>query len=231
MTFLQLVQKLRQKVGGAGTGPTTVVAQSGELLDYVNWVQEAWLLIQALEEDWMWMRKDVSFQTAANKIAYLPSATAGETGVTDLAKWCDDDSWRCYKTATGRSDEAWLVSWPYQVFRDTYDFGTQSTIVGKPSVFASRDRDLALLLGQTPDSIYTVTGQYQATPTDMLVDADVPGMPARFHMLIVYRAMMLYGRYEAAPEVTADGEREFSNMLTALRGDQLEHIHLGPPLA
>lgn len=231
MNFLQLCQKLRQKVGGAGTGPPTVLGQTGELLDYINWVQEAWSLIQALEEDWKWLRKDVSFQTTAGKVSYLPAATAGETGVIDLAKWCDDDSWRCYKTAIGRPDEAWLVGWPYQAFRDTYDFGSQATLQGKPAVFAVRDKDLALLLGQTPDDIYTITGQYQGNPVDMTLDADVPGLPARFHMLIVYRAMMLYGRYEGAPEVAADGEGEFVRMLTALRGDQLDCISLGAPLA
>lgn len=231
MTFLELVKKLRQKTGGAGTGPTTVVAQTGESKDYVDWINEAWLLIQAEEANWQWMRKDVSFQTAAAKNFYLPTATVGETGLTDFGRWNDCDSWRCYRTSTGRSDESYLVPWDYQTWRDTYDFGLQSTLQSKPTVFAIRDKDDAVLLGATPDAIYTVTGQYQGAPVQMAADADIPGLPSRFHLAIVYRAMVLYGRFEAAPEVEADGAREYDKLRAALRIDQLESLSLGAPLA
>lgn len=231
MNFLQLAQKLRQKVGGTGTGPATVVAQTGEYLDFVDWTNEAWLAIQTLEANWKWMRKDFSFQTTAGKSFYLPNATAGETGITDLAKYHDDDTWRAYKTATGRADESFLVPWHYQTYRDSFDFGLQSTILSKPTVWSVRDRDRAVLLGHTPDDVYTITGQYQKVPTEMAADADEPDMPARFHMLVVYRAMMLYGKYEGAPEVFADGEEEFNKLYAALRIDQLEPVTLGEPLA
>jgi hypothetical protein len=231
MTFLELAKKLRQKCGVAGTGPTTVVSQSGELGDLVDWINEAWLLIQAEEPNWRWMRRDVSFQTQAGKLSYLPTVTAGEVGIANFSAWFDDDSWRCYKTALGRTDESWLVWWPYQQWRDTYDFGTQSTKQSKPQIIATRDQDQALLLAEVPDAIYTVTGQYWSSPVSLAVDADVPGCPSRFHMAIVYRAMMLYGKYEGAPEVYADGKEEFEKLYAALRIDQLEQIHLGAPLA
>lgn len=231
MNFLQLVQKLHQKTGGAGAAPTTVIDQVGESADYVSWVQEAWTLIQAEEQYWKWMRKEANFQTQAGKSFYLPSATAGETGYDDVAMWLENDSWRCYKTATGRSDESYLVWWDYQIWRDTFDFATQAAITQKPTVIARRDADNALLFGNTPDDVYTVTGQYQSTPADLELDADVPGLPARFHLIIVYRAMMLYGKFEAAPEVIEDGREEYDKLMSALRTDQLDEIGFGAPLA
>lgn len=231
MNFLQLAQKLRQKCGGSGTGPATVVGQTGESKDFVDWINEAWLLIQAHESNWKWMRKPFSFTTTAGKNFYLPSATVGETGITDLAKYHDLDSWRCYLTATGRTDEGFLVPWHYQLWRDAYDFGANATLQDRPSVFAIRDNDRAIMLGPIPNDVYTITGEYQSVPTELADDTDVPGLPDRFHMAIVYRAMMLYAKQEAAQEVYADGEEEFNKMLAALRIDQLESPALGEPLA
>jgi hypothetical protein len=231
MNRLQLVAKLHQKAGAAGADPTTTVGHTGEMKDLVDQVEEAWHLIQAEEPFWKWMRKDFSFTTTGGKIAYLPNAGAPETGITDWAMWLTHDSWRAYKTSVGRNDESFLVGWDYQIFRDTFDFGTQSQIQQKPSVFSIRDRDGAILLGNTPDTVYTITGQYQQAPVAMAADADTPGMPVRFHMAIVYRAMMIYGSFESASEVYAEGETEYNKLMAALRLDQLDEIHLGDPLA
>jgi len=230
MNRLQIVQRLREKVGGAGTGPLTTVAQTGEALRLVNWCDEAWNEIQARSRQWKWMRKDFSFATTAGKNFYLPTAAAGETGITDFANW-HDDTFRLYTTAIGRGDEQFLPSWDYETWRDTFDFGAQAAQRQRPQIWAERPRDLAIMLGNTPDAVYTVTGEYQATPLAMAVDADIPGLPARFHMIIVYRAMMLYGNYEAAPEVRAEGAEGYSRMLSMLEDDQLEQVALGEPLA
>lgn len=226
MNRLQLVQKLRQRTGGAGSGPTSTVGQSGEALDYVDWIDEAWLQLQAEEQDWHWMRKDASFQTVSGQIAY-----AATTIAPDWARWHVSDSWRLFTTAIGRRDEGFLTPWEFQTWRDSFDFGLQSTLLGRPTVFAVRPGDHAIVLGMTPNAAYTVTGQYQAAPIAMTADSDVPGLPTRFHMLIVYKAMMLYGSHEAAPEVYAAGKGEGDKMMAALRLDQLDTIAYGPPLA
>jgi hypothetical protein len=230
MTFLQLAQRLREKIGGAGTGPSSTIAQTGESLRQVNWVQEAWNEIQSRSRMWKWMRKDFSFQTAVGKGYYLATATTGETLVGDLADWYDD-TFRAYRTSSGRADEQFLVHWDYDTFRDVYDFGAQGSIQERPICWTERPSDKAVLLGSTPDAIYTVTGQYQAAPSDLSGDSAVPGMPSRWHMLIVYRAMMLAGTYDAAPEVFAEGQASYNRMLEMLEIDQIEPISFGEPLA
>ena len=50
------------------------------------------------------------------------------------------------------------------------------------------------------DRGYTITGDYFRSPTEMVADGDLPtGLPAQFHMAIVYLAMTYYAGYEAAP--------------------------------
>lgn len=229
-TFLEGVRTLREKCGIAGNGPTSVVAQSGEALRLVNWFQEAWNEIQALHTDWKWMRGSFSFQTAPGKLAYLPTADAGEVGITDLARW-HGDSFRMWLTGAGRHDEQFLPEWSHETWRNTYDFGSQAELQQRPSMWAERPGDQAILLGPLPDNVYTVVGEYQRAPSELVGDAAVPGMPKQFHRLIVYKAMMLYGAYEAAPEVRAEGEDSYDRMLSLLEDNQRPPLTFGEPLA
>lgn len=230
MTFLQLAQRLREKSGSTGTGPISVLLQTGESLRQVNWIQEAWNEIQMLSANWKWMRKDFSFQTTVGKSFYLLNNTAGESGITDFGSWYED-TFRCYTTALGRNDEQFVPAWNYDTWRDTYDYATQFVVPQRPQIWAEHAKDQAILFGPTPDAVYTITGQYQACPTAMTLDITVPELPAKFHMIIVYRAMMLYGAYEAAPEVFNEGEQGFERLYSLLKLDQLEHPSLGEPLA
>jgi hypothetical protein len=230
MTRLQIVQRLREKTGGAGSGPSSTIGQTGEALRQVNWCDEAWLEIQTLSEDWKWMRKEFSFPTTIGKIAYLPTATAGEALVSDFGRW-HDDTFRIWRTSTGRADEQFLVPWDYECWRDTFDFGLESTRQSRPMVWTERPADSAILLGGTPDAVYTVAGQYQSAPVALATNDATPGMPAKFHMLIVYKAMMYAGSYDAAPEVYAEGRDAYDRMLAMLQADQLEQIGFGEPLA
>jgi hypothetical protein len=70
-------------------------------------------------------------------------------------------------------------------------------------------------------------------PTEFSAATDAPPdvFPTRFHMAIVYRAMMSYGGYESAPEVYQRGEFEFKRLMNRLHIDQLQTLVSGPPLA
>jgi hypothetical protein len=50
-------------------------------------------------------------------------------------------------------------------------------------------------------------------------------------MVIVYRAMMYYAGYEAAPEVMSRGEFEYKRLSSRIDIDQLPTTVSGPPLA
>lgn len=226
MNFLQLAQTLRQECGVSGSGPSSTVSQTGEAKRLVDWINAAWLEIQGLHDTWNFMRGTFSFQTVAGTGDYTPTAA----GLSDHRYWFKD-TLRTYKTAIGIADEQWLVEWDYQVFRNTYRFGLQTTQQGRPVVFAEKPMDKALMLGNVPDDIYTVVGEYQKKPTQLSSDADTPEMPEHLHQVIVYKAMEYYALFESAPEVLSRSRTGYAALKGQLEREQLPPVYLGNPLA
>ena len=232
MNFLQLAQRLSVECGVSGTGPSSVIGQTGMSGKLVNWIQSAWLEIQGLHDNWGWMREPFQFNTVAGTGDYPPATTTNQlTGdaLSDLRYW-HKDTFRCQRVSIGVQDEQWLVEWDYQVFRNTYRFNLQ--VNNRPVVFAIKPNGKDVMLGSIPDDIYAVTGEYQFKPRSMVNNTDEPEMPNdALHMLIVYKAMQFYGMFEAAPEVVQRGEAEYSRLLNQLEREQLPEVSLGNPLA
>jgi len=231
MNYLQLAQRLAVECGVAGGGPASVLGQTGMYQKLVNWTNDAWVEIQGMHDNWSWMRQPFTFETVASTGDYLPASitnTVTSSLMTDLRYWWKD-TFRCQKKSIGVQDEQWLVEWEYQVFRNTYRFNVQ--VNGRPVVFAIKPNGKAVMLGQIPDDVYQISGEYQTLPTSMTADADVPAAPTHLHLAIVYKAMQFYGLFEAAPEVLSKGITEFSRLMNQLEREQLPELYLGNPLA
>lgn len=225
-TFLQLVQQLRQECGVAGANPTTTVNQVAEINRLVGWIQQAWMEIQSLRADWLFMRDAVSFQaTPAIGGSYTP-AQVGEPNLAGYKK----DSFRCYSAAVGVSNEQILPFLPYDQFRNLYLFGANRTIQARPILFTV-DPQKNFLVGPVPNDTFVIDGEVFAQPQEFINDTDLPRMPAQFHMAIVYKAMQSYGAYENAPEVYSRGQGEYGKMLARLIIDQTPTIGYGASLA
>ena len=231
MNLLQLCQRLSSECGVTNTPMTSTAGVTGTNLKLVNWVKSAWLEIQGVHDNWNWMREPFAFNTVAGTGDYVPTditnTVTGQT-FTDLRYWWKD-TFRCQKVSIGVQDEQWLVEWEYQVFRNTYRFNLQ--VNGRPVVFAVRPNAKAIMLGQIPDDVYQISGEYQVLPSDLSADTDVPALPEHLHMVIVYKAMQFYGLYEAAPEVLTRGNTEYSRLMNQLEREQLPEMYLGNPLA
>lgn len=232
MNLLQLAQRLSTECGVTNTPMATTVGVTGTNAKLVNWIKSAWLEIQGVHDNWGWMREPFAFNTVASTGDYLPTAVTNTlTGqpITDLRYWWKD-TFRCQKVSIGVQDEQWLVEWEYQVFRNTYRFNVQ--VNGRPVVYAIKPNGKAVMLGQIPDDVYQISGEYQRTPSDLVLDTDEPDMPnSALHMVIVYKAMQFYGLYESAPEVLMRGNTEYSRLLNQLEREQLPEMYLGNPLA
>lgn len=215
MNFLELARDLRRESGAGGddNAPSGVTGQLGEPQRLVQWVVKAWNEIQQHRADWLWMRSDFTFNTVAGTAAYLSSAMTDSVAGAPITRFSDwrRDTLRSYLAATGVADEQYLVEWAYEDFRDIYEFGVHAH--GRPTIFAVRDRDMAIVLGDTPNAAYTVRGQYQKSPQTLAAATDIPEMPNQFHSAIVYKAMQFYAAYEAAPEVMARGITGYNDML------------------
>jgi len=225
MNLLQLVNQARIECGVSGPALTTTVNQSGESGRMVAWVVQAWTDIQTSKEDWLFMRNSFDFNTTANVWEYSPTAA----GLTDFGNW-KRDSFRCASDLTLYRDEQLLNYMEWTTFRNLYRYANMRNTKARPVVVSIMpNKDLAF--GSTPDGVYAIDGEYYTQPVTLAADSDTPLLPARFHMAIVYRSMMYYAGFEAAPEVMARGDFEYRRLYSRMEIDQLPTLISGPPLA
>lgn len=225
MNFLDLYKRLARECGVAGT-LTTVVAQTGEGLRLVDWINEAWNDVQRKHQDWEWMRRSASWVTIAGQSTY----TTLECGITagTFGKW-DRDTFRVYLTSAGLPAEQFLAYVDYDTWRDVYQFGSQRDVRTEPDVMTITPLK-SIALGPTPPVGYTISGDYFLAPSYMALDADIPALPTQFHMMLVYGAMMSYGAFESAPEVYQRGQNKYRELMSQLTDDRLPELVTGGEL-
>jgi hypothetical protein len=224
-TFLELCQDLREQAGISGSGPTAVTGQTGEMLRVVNWINKAYQKIQNMDTNWNFLRADFSFQTIASTSTYTTTAV----NLTDHGSW-KVDSLRCYLTSAGATDEQWLVYYPWEEFRDIYQFGGLRTSSGRPISFSVKP-DQSLIFYPVPDAVYTVVGEYFKKPQEMAANSDEPLIPSQYQDVIMWRALMYYATYESAPELYAEGQAEYRRLMAEMRVRELPPMSMGGPLA
>lgn len=219
-TLLQLANQVREECDVSRAGDlATLSGVTGESLRIKNWVIRAWREIQMMRSDWRWMRASYSFTTTANDGSY----TSAQAGIASRFGLFDKTYCSVYLTATGTTDQTELYWVEYDDFRSYYLTGTQSDT--RPQHFTIGDSN-ELLVGPKPDSaLYTITGYYFKSPQELSADADEPELPEQ-HDVIAYRAMRKYARFESAPEIYAEAEREERRILTSLFNKYLPAIQL-----
>ncbi len=225
MNFLEACQRTVELCGIPGTGPTTVVGQTGEYKRVVNWVRQSWIDIQNRYDHWDFMRAALSYQTVVGQGEY----TLAQMNATDLRTLSKTDTLRAYLTATGVGDEQYLVPWDWQSFRDSYLYGLH--VNARPVVFSVNPQNKAMNLGEKPDDIYTIAGVYYRNAVVLAADGDIPALPLQFHEIIPYRAMLKYSGYEAAPEVKQEARENYDQLLSDLCEDQLPALVAPDPMA
>ena len=237
MNFLALCQRAVTECGASGT-LTTTAGQVGSLARIVNWVGDAWNELQTERDDWNWMRASnilgsgVSFAPASAQFNTPLGTGAGTLGIAvdSFGKW-DESTFRCFTTANGISDETFLDTLDYDIWRDSYMLGAMRLVTTRPYVIAIGP-DQSLNLGPPPNGNYTITGDYWTAPVLMVNDTDVPtGLPTRWHLLIAYDAALKYGFYEAAADVIERMQAERGKLYRQLEARRLPTMGWGGALA
>lgn len=223
MNLLALCNRLIVEAGISASPMTTTASQTGELGRVVGWIQSAWMDIQNAQPNWRWMRKSATILTVAGQSGGYDATAA------DVATWCLDTA-RNYITASGNITEIFMDFVEYDDFRNSYLYGALRTAQSRPMVFTIEPAN-TLAFGPVSTGDYTVTNDYFKRASELASDTSEPDMPARFHMAVVWRALMLYGGFEAASESYARGQNEFSILSSMLEIDQLPMIQMGGPLA
>ena len=235
-TFLELCQKTRRLARIPGSGPTTVTGQTGQMLDIVEWVKDAYEAIQNKYPDWRWMRSTFTLTTIASTDTYAYSSSAvvessDSSSITSFDSWRisdPDDPVKIYLQSSGVGAETYLSFMAWDYFKQIYKRGTQANNMPNLITIDPQNR---LVLGANPDAVYIVTGDYRKGPEALSVDADIPSMPSQYHDLIVYYALEHYGYLELAPEVLAYAQKMRRRLMSQLEINQLPPWSTGAPLA
>lgn len=224
MTFLELVNFVRQECDVSMADLSTLSGVVGEDKRIMNWVIRSWNDIQNKHIDWKFLRGTFSFVTTANDGSYSSS----DAGISTRFRYWARDYCTVYLTASGVNDQTEIRWLDYETFRSYYLTGTQSN--QRPQHFTAGLSN-ELLLGPAPDSaLYTIAGQYVKAPQVLNDSTDIPDLPEQ-HEVIAYLAMTKYGNFEVAQEVIARGKAEYRRIMADLRLRYLPEIQLSPPPA
>lgn len=217
MTFLEICQKVREKVGVSGLGPTAVTAQTGSLLRIVNCVIEAWKEIQDSNQSWAFMVKDGTLALVASTQTYSLATIVAALPlygrpIQGTLKYADG------ARLSYRSWEVWESA--------NIDLGTAT---GRPDLW-TEDSDKALRVYKIPDGSYTLRMRYRRSTQVLAANADIPCCPAEYHMAIVYRAALIYAELDEAPDLISLLAPEYRTWIAKLENDQLPKVGYGPSM-
>lgn len=195
-TLLSLCNDVERESGTvamSGLMQTTVGAQARRA-KIVGWVRKAWTDIQIERGDWQWMIAEFEGDTVADQARY----TASDWSIERFSSWAvESDHYQPFSIrddAIGLTDETHLCRLDFDRWRSFYGRGAH--IANRPTVYAIA-RDGAFCLGQVPNGVYTVRGEYRRSPQALSADADIPEMPAEYHSAIVDRALVLLSEHDS----------------------------------
>lgn len=227
MTFLTGVQTLFYEARLQGSPPSTVTGQSGRAGDLVRWYAQAWDDIQRDRDGkWKWLYANFQLPVASPNYAYAFGSAndIGDNGssngfITRFRRWDLDPNNPplIYKNTDGIAAQAQLSISEWTALRRTFLIGTQPTA---PPTYVTEDPHGRIMFAPSPDTSYTVTGGYWKSNQELSVDADVPELPADYHMLIVYRALVKYGFDQVSSEILSRAQSEGEALYNALVENQ-----------
>lgn len=207
MTYLELCQRLVRETGIADSGPTSVVGQTGDLRRVTDWINDAWLSIQSSRPDWLWMWN------------YASSTISAGTSVVTLPVTIES-------LERVRIEDRDLANVRYDKFAAAY----RSVSEGTPTVWTIRP-DGKLIVNAIVDVDTDISYEAYYSPTELSGNIDEPGMPSRFHMVIVYKALRDYALFDVAPELERKAVLSYEDLLADLERDQLHSIITPGPIA
>lgn len=221
MNWLQLAQRVHRESGRSGAGPTAYASATKDHARLFDWVSDAWLNLQSLPREWRWMLRSHDGLILAGVSEY----TGTDLGIADFGRWrvpSETYTVRAYSAAA--PENVWRLKYA-DMDRFTSMFLDSSLAPGVPQLWAI-GADNHLWLGPDPDADYRVKADYITEPQVLADDGDEPGMPSRFHMVLVWRALMELARFDAAPELLARAADNHDALMGALIHDQAAPLTL-----
>ncbi len=211
-SFLTLAQELARECRIPGTGPSTVISQTGELEKVVRYIKNADLDIKRRWADWgfLWNEFSTTTVVGSNSLTSEPS---------------DVDTYNVNTFVLNASTDNYtaLEYVDYSVFREKL-LGSQTN--DTPTLFTVKP-DRSLAVWPPADAAHTLTGEYWKTGVTLAADDDTSEIPTQHDRLIVVRAKLYYAEAEDAPEIMASAVSEHEDLMRTFESrwlrDQQNH--------
>lgn len=224
--FLELCQMVARESGTvSGIQPLAVTGQTGRLGKIVFWVPEAWRQIQNRRSAWFWMEGEFEHAIVADTARYTGSSFSLDRWSAWITR---EDSLTIYNEALGVSDERPLIFMPFDLYRRTYDRGTQTS---NYPVHYSVSPAGELCFGPVPDDTYIARGLYRKSPQVLADSGDIPEMPVQYHDLIAWNGLILLAEHDEGEIQIAVATRRSRELMGDLERDQLPQMKLPDALA
>lgn len=202
MTFLEIVAAAYRESGFVGEGPVSVLNQVGRKGDMVRWCQQAHEEIQEARTDWRFDWASGTFALTPGTDTYDPVNDFSITGGVREFVRAPLGSY-AYPTAQGLNARSYLRFCEWGEFRG---LNVPSVSGSVPTIFTLRP-DNSIVYYPNPTAAVMVAHEYYRMPQVLAANADVPRMPARFHMAIAWKAVMIgcgktkdFSRFDTAEE-------------------------------
>ena len=207
-TFLKLCQQVRKLGGLQGTGPISVTTVQGTEEAIVQMVIESYTEIQNRRRDWEWMERSHSFFTGVGQEEYTYQNIFG-TATPDHSEY--------HKQSVRITDNEGTVRYLKYIDRDVLEARYLNNTDQKlPTEYTIDPSTQGLILRPIPDDVYTVDFRYQRTPEILSLDTDIPSLPAQFHDVIIYKALMKLAVYLGIPELFQSASMDYERTMGQL---------------
>lgn len=220
MNFLELAKRAYKEAGLSGDGPASVSSQHGMNAKVVNWVRSAYEEIQT-QQDWNsdWARFTTALQSG--KEFYSPASDFGLD-----SKGVARDGLYLYRTADGPHAKHWPAFLGWQQFREI----RIPDVTGIPSYYSIAP-DESICFHPMPSDGLAMVMEYYRNPQELDGNTDVPRIPARYHMAIVWRAVMFYCSHDENLALYQSAEQNYRRIMRRAAISELPAMAEAEPLA
>lgn len=203
------------EIGYSGT-ISSVSGQQGEAARVVNWVNDSWLDIQKMRADWRFMLKPMS-------AAIVSGLSTFQLPTNNLSI---KDGTLVLVSASGEKIYPEAVT-PEELRRIERVQGSRQ---GRPEYY-SIDESSVLKVFPAAQENYDIEADCYQRPSKMTLNEDEPTLPERFHLGILWHALMSAGGYEEAPNSWQRGSAKWYEYLSDINKSELPKIKHPRPIA
>lgn len=221
MNFLELAKRVRQECGISGDGPAATEGQSGMYAKILDWVKAAHEEVQQHHLDWNFDQARVTLDLVGGVESYSPADTWG-LDFKALAK----DGLYAYRASHGENTRLWLTEIPWEEFRQL----RRVNVTGHP-IYIALSPDKRLHFYPVPDAGLKFVMEYFREPQVLAANTDTPRIPARYHMAIVWRAVMMWCGHDENPALFQVASTNYRELLRKMQITELPGMRTAGTLA